>query len=117
MAFEGLIPVLLVIFLMLRFWLAAMEKKKKTGDAAKSGTVTPAQTRAKKRPVMANAELWRAAKRQQDDAEQLHSIRMDTCESRLESLRILYNAGILDREEYAQRVERTKARHAHAGEK
>ena len=33
---------------------------------------------------------------------------MDSCEDRLESLKVLYDAGILDREEYAQRVARVK---------
>ncbi len=57
------------------------------------------------------AELWSAAKRQQDDAEQVHAVHMDSCESKLQSLRTLYEAGILDREEYAQRVARVKAAH------
>ncbi len=37
---------------------------------------------------------------------------MDSCEDRLESLKVLYDAGILDREEYAQRVARVKRQHA-----
>ncbi len=65
----------------------------------------------RKRAQMAQTELWSAAKRQQDDAKQVHAIHMDTCESRLQSLRTLYDAGILDREEYAQRVARVKAQH------
>lgn len=32
-------------------------------------------------------------------------------EGRLESLKVLYDAGILDREEYTQRVARVKSRH------
>ncbi len=64
-----------------------------------------------KRAQMRDAGQWIEAKRQQDDARQLHSIRMDTCEGKLESLRVLYDAGILDREEYAQRVARVKSRH------
>ncbi len=64
-----------------------------------------------KRAQMRDAGQWIEAKRQQDDARQLHSIRMDTCEGKLESLRVLYDAGILDREEYAQRVARVKAKH------
>ena len=67
--------------------------------------------RAQKRAQAARAEEWRAAKRQQDDAQQLHSVGMDSCEGKLESLRVLYEAGILDREEYAQRVSRVKAKH------
>jgi len=77
-------------------------------QSAPLGTV-----RAQKRRVLQNAEQWREAKRQQDDAGEVHSVRMDTCEGRLESLRILYEAGILDRQEYDERVARTKARHAH----
>ena len=70
-----------------------------------------------KRAGMAQAEKWRAAKEQQDDAEQLHAIHIDSCESKLESLRVLYEAGILDSEEYAQRVARTKAKHAHGADR
>ena len=36
---------------------------------------------------------------------------VDSCEGRLESLKVLYDAGILDREEYTQRVARVKSRH------
>ena len=92
---------------------------KKGGSARKeepSEQAVPAAPRRaprteQKRAQMAQAELWRAAKRQQDDAEEVHSIKMDTCESRLENLRVLYNAGILDRVEYAERVARTKQQH------
>ena len=65
-----------------------------------------------KREQAQRVEQWRAAKKQQDDARQLHSIKMDTCESRLENIRILYDAGILDRDEYVQRVERVKKLHS-----
>ena len=54
---------------------------------------------------------WAAAKEQQDDAAQLHSVHIDSCESKLESIRVLYEAGILDREEYAQRKARILAKH------
>ena len=37
---------------------------------------------------------------------------MDSCEDRLESLKVLYDAGILDREEYALRVRLLDARDA-----
>ena len=67
--------------------------------------------KARKRAWMAQSERWRAAKQQQDDAEQLHAVHVDSCESKLESLRVLYEAGILDKEEYADRVIRTKATH------
>ncbi|MBE7004802.1 MAG: hypothetical protein E7425_11110 [Ruminococcaceae bacterium] len=108
---------------------AMAKKKKKEGDAAiaraiaaksareqpKSKLPTPVeQVSEKKREQMARTEQWRAAKVQQDDAERLHSIHVDTCESKLESLRVLYDAGILDREEYAQRVARIKSKHGQA---
>lgn len=73
--------------------------------------------RAQKRAQMAQREKWRAAKEQQDDAEQLHAVHVDSCESKLESLRVLHEAGILDNVEYAERVARTKAKHANAGRK
>ena len=46
------------------------------------------------------------------DSGEVHSVHMDSCEDRLESLKVLYDAGILDREEYAQRVARVKKAHA-----
>lgn len=58
-----------------------------------------------------DAERWRRAKEKQDDVEQVHSIKMDSCEERLESLKTLYQAGILDQQEYDQRVERVKKKH------
>ena len=69
------------------------------------------QVSAKRREQLRSAAQWREAKRQQDDAEEVHSIRMDTCEKRLESLRVLHEAGILDDQEYAQRVARVKSSH------
>ena len=52
------------------------------------------------------------ARRKQADSGEVHSVHMDSCEDRLESLKVLYDAGILDREEYAQRVARVKKAHA-----
>ncbi len=78
-----------------------------------SEETSPIRTvREKKRAQLRHAEQWAAAKHQQDDAEQVHSIAMDSCESKLQNLRVLYEAGILDREEYVQRVARVKANHA-----
>ena len=51
------------------------------------------------------------ARRQQADALRVHAAGVDSCEGRLESLKVLYDAGILDREEYTQRVARVKSRH------
>ena len=56
---------------------------------------------------------WAEARRQQADSLRVHAAGVDSCEGRLESLRVLYDAGILDREEYTQRVARVKAQHAH----
>ena len=55
---------------------------------------------------------WAVARKQQADSGEVHSVHMDSCEERLESLKVLYDAGILDREEYAQRVARVKQAHA-----
>ena len=54
---------------------------------------------------------WAEARRQQADALRVHAAGVDSCEGRLESLKVLYDAGILDRDEYLQRVERVKSRH------
>ena len=51
------------------------------------------------------------ARRQQADSLRVHAAGVDSCEGRLESLKVLYDAGILDREEYTQRVARVKSRH------
>ena len=55
---------------------------------------------------------WELARKKQADRSEVHSVHMDSCANRLESLKILYEAGILDREEYAQRVARVKKAHA-----
>lgn len=122
--FAGIARLLLVlVFVFVALAKKAGEQKAKNAKDAKdtrnasSSTSRSAErasvpaARAQKRVQMARAEQWRAAKAQQDDAEQVHSIHMDSCESRLESLRVLYDAGILDREEYAQRVARVREKH------
>ena len=58
---------------------------------------------------------WAVARKKQADSGEVHSVHMDSCEDRLESLKVLYDAGILDREEYAQRVARVKRQHAQSG--
>ena len=55
---------------------------------------------------------WELARKKQADRSEVHSIHMDSCEERLENVKILYDAGILDREEYQQRVRRIKKAHA-----
>lgn len=57
------------------------------------------------------ADRWTQARRQQEDSEQIHSAGVDTCEARLENVRHLYEAGILDEDEYRQRVARIKSKH------
>ncbi len=123
-SFSGVVRILLVVIVIL---VSLAKKAGKKTDAEKKKAaerlaeaappLTPGnQTRrGARRAQAAQTELWRAAKRQQDDAAQVHSIHMDSCESRLESLRVLYDAGILDREEYAERVARVKQRHAQGG--
>ncbi len=59
---------------------------------------------------------WELARKKQADREEIHAVHMDSCADRLESLKILYEAGILDREEYAQRVARVKKAHAQSRE-
>ena len=54
---------------------------------------------------------WAEARRQQADSLRVHAAGVDSCEGRLESLKVLYDAGILDRDEYLQRVARVKSRH------
>ena len=56
---------------------------------------------------------WAEARRQQADSLRVHAAGVDSCEGRLESLKVLYDAGILDRDEYTQRVARVKAQHSH----
>ena len=105
--------VALVVFIAILKSIATKSKDKKKQDAALGKTKAPPMksVSAQKREQAQRVEQWRAAKTKQDDAQQLHSIKMDTCESRLENLRVLYDAGILDREEYAQRVSRVKNKH------
>ena len=55
---------------------------------------------------------WELARKKQADRSEIHAVHMDSCADRLESLKILYEAGILDHEEYAQRVARVKKAHA-----
>ena len=42
---------------------------------------------------------WAEARRQQADSLRVHAAGVDSCEGRLESLKVLYDAGILDRED------------------
>lgn len=62
-----------------------------------------------------SAARFATARTKQANAEQLHTVHIDSCEGRLESLKVLYEAGILDREEYQMRVKRTKRLHRESG--
>ena len=112
---------ILFIVAAIAWFLIRNVDKLSAGTAKKSPSAVAAKPRkqptpsAAARPQQAQKERFREAKRQQDDAERLHAVHVDSCESKLESLRVLHEAGILDKEEYAERVLRTKARHERAG--
>lgn len=114
---EGLFALIFIVIAVINV-AGRASKAAKHGDGAppapeRARAAAPiGQISAQRRAELRSDPQWRAAKRQQDDAEQLHSIHMDSCESRLESLRVLHEAGILDNEEYAQRVARVQAQHA-----
>ena len=83
-------------------------RRSTSSTAPTSGRETSSAT-----PMSAHSEKrWEIARRKQADSGEVHSVHMDSCEDRLESLKVLYDAGILDREEYAQRVARVKKAHA-----
>jgi len=103
---------LIVVIVALVKFAGKNKDGKRSEKRAAARELSPAPKGARRRAAQqAQAELWREAKHKQDDAAQVHSIHMDACESRLESLRVLYDAGVLDREEYAQRVARVKEKH------
>lgn len=116
---EGIIFVCVAIAVVFNLLVKAGLKAQKSDDAPRRTspprTVPIGQVSAQKRAQARRDPQWREAKRKQDDAEQLHSIHMDSCESRLQSLKVLHEAGILDNEEYAQRVARVRAQHAAGG--
>lgn len=58
-----------------------------------------------------SAKRFASARTKQADEGSIHAVHIDSCEGRLESLKVLYDAGILDREEYRQRVARVKKQH------
>ena len=87
------------------------KKKPASGAAAKTGAARQSLQKSAASERAPDKLRWAEAKKQQDDAEQLHAVHVDSCESKLESIRILYEAGILDREEYEQRKTRIRAKH------
>lgn len=64
-----------------------------------------------RRKKKSGADRWTQARRQQEDGEHIHSAGVDTCEARLENVRHLYEAGLLDEDEYRQRVARIREKH------
>ena len=104
----------LTIFVISKLASASQENRAKRREDAAAPAKRNAPIRTvgtQRREMMRNVEQWRRAKEQQDDAEQLHSIHMDSCEGKLNSLKTLYEAGILEKHEYEQRVARVKAKH------
>ena len=80
--------------------------------AARAGAISKRSRRASNAAERHHSEKrWAEARRQQADSLRVHAAGVDSCEGRLESLKVLYDAGILDREEYTQRVARVKSRH------
>lgn len=82
--------------------------------ASRLGAEWEANEEKNRREREESAKRFSTARARQDDAERLHTVHVDSCEGRLESLKVLYEAGILDREEYRVRVERVKRRHREA---
>lgn len=111
--------ILILVIVAVNFLIKAANagKRQKETKERLDADGTQRSVSAQKREAAVRPEQWRTAKAQQDDARQVHSINMDSCESKLESLKTLYDAGVLDREEYAQRVARVKAKHAHGAGK
>lgn len=120
---DGLFYLIVGVAILIKFigkyaeWMvnrAAGQTIKQDAPPAHIGGMPPQAVSAQKRDQMAQEEKWHDAKQRQDDAKQVHSIHVDSCENRLKNLRVLYDAGILDHEEYAQRVARVKAKHNEA---
>ena len=106
-------------------WSQKIEQMKRTAGNAVNRTVERTEhsfsgRRAEAEQTRRNAaerrhseRQWAEARAKQADALLVHSAGVDSCEGRLESLKVLYDAGILDREEYLQRVARVKSAHSH----
>lgn len=90
----------LLIFVAAFCWTAAVSKRKKGGQPP---------TRQKKYPSA--IDRWTQARKHQEDGEHIHSAGVDTCEARLENARHLYEAGMMDEDEYRQRVARIREKH------
>lgn len=111
--------IILVIIILAMSGAAGKKAGKKTvaeakekNDPEKFTRPIPRQVNVPPRAEKASSDQWAAAREKQADAEHLHARGSDSCEARLENLKILHNAGILDDVEYSQRVARVKRNHA-----
>ena len=92
-------------------WAERLRQSAAGGEVSdKLNSAVNALKKSPRRPSGRDIEAEQA-RRQQVDALRVHAAGVDSCEGRLESLKVLYDAGILDREEYTQRVARVKSRH------
>ena len=92
-------------------WAERLRQSAAGGEVSdKLNSAVNALKKSPRRPSGRDIEAEQA-RRQQADALRVHAAGVDSCEGRLESLKVLYDAGILDREEYTQRVARVKSRH------
>lgn len=92
-------------------WAERLRQSAAGGEVSdKLNSAVNALKKSSRRPSGRDIEAEQA-RRQQADALRVHAAGVDSCEGRLESLKVLYDAGILDREEYTQRVARVKSRH------
>ena len=92
-------------------WAERLRQSAAGGEVSdKLNSAVNALKKSPRRPSGRDIEAEQA-RRQQADALRVHAAGVDSCEGRLESLKVLYDAGILDREEYTQRFARVKSRH------
>lgn len=92
-------------------WAERLRQSAAGGEVSdKLNSAVNALKKSPRRPSGRDIEAEQA-RRQQADSLRVHAAGVDSCEGRLESLKVLYDAGILDREEYTQRVARVKSRH------
>lgn len=76
-----------------------------------TGRKTNAQSPKKQKKHPSAIDRWTQARKHQEDSEHIHSAGVDTCEARLENVRHLYEAGLLDEDEYRLRVARIREKH------
>ena len=93
-------------------WAERLRQSAAGGEVSdKLNSAVNALKKSPRRPMSGRDIEAEQARRQQADSLRVHAAGVDSCEGRLESLKVLYDAGILDREEYTQRVARVKSRH------